>query len=445
LSIHIDRIKNLNNKTLQSEKYIIYWMQASQRTEFNHALEYAIKHSNKYKKPLIVFFGLTNGFPDANLRHYHFMLQGLKCVKEGLEKRNIKLIIQRISPEKGIVELSKNASLIVVDRGYLKIQKRWRKTVANSIKCPLIQIESDVVVPVETASNKEEYAAYTIRNNIKKRLTEFLKPISKEKVKFESLDCDIETIDLSDISKILLNMDIDKNVKPIDRFIGGTEQAKALLKDFLENKIKNYASQRNDPNLDSTSNLSPYLHFGQISPVFIALETMKLKKGFEEFLEELIVRRELSMNYVYYNERYDSIKGVQNWALESLEKHRSDKREHIYSKDEFENAETHDEYWNAAQKQMVQTGKMHGYMRMYWGKKIIEWTKKPEDAFNIALFLNNKYELDGRDPNGFTGVAWCFGKHDRPWIERPVFGKIRYMNAKGLKRKFNADAYAAKY
>ena len=445
MSIHIDRIKNLNNKTLQSEKYIIYWMQASQRTEFNHALEYAIKHSNQYKKPLIVFFGLTNGFPDANLRHYHFMLQGLKCVKEGLEKRNIKLIIQRISPEKGIVELSKNASLIVVDRGYLKIQKRWRKTVANSIKCPLIQIESDVVVPVETASNKEEYAAYTIRNNIKKRLTEFLKPISKEKVKFESLDCDIETIDLSDISKILLNMDIDKNVKPIDRFIGGTEQAKALLKDFLENKIKNYASQRNDPNLDSTSNLSPYLHFGQISPVFIALETMKLKKGFEEFLEELIVRRELSMNYVYYNERYDSIKGVQNWALESLEKHRSDKREHIYSKDEFENAETHDEYWNAAQKQMVQTGKMHGYMRMYWGKKIIEWTKKPEDAFNIALFLNNKYELDGRDPNGFTGVAWCFGKHDRPWIERPVFGKIRYMNAKGLKRKFNADAYAAKY
>lgn len=154
MSIHIDRIKNLNNKTLQSEKYIIYWMQASQRTEFNHALEYAIKHSNKYKKPLIVFFGLTNGFPDANLRHYHFMLQGLKCVKEGLEKRNIKLIIQRISPEKGIVELSKNASLIVVDRGYLKIQKRWRKTVANSIKCPLIQIESDVVVPVETASNK---------------------------------------------------------------------------------------------------------------------------------------------------------------------------------------------------------------------------------------------------------------------------------------------------
>ena len=240
-------------------------------------------------------------------------------------------------------------------------------------------------------------------------------------------------------------MDIDKNVKPIDRFIGGTEQAKALLKDFLENKIKNYASQRNDPNLDSTSNLSPYLHFGQISPVFIALETMKLKKGFEEFLEELIVRRELSMNYVYYNERYDSIKGVQNWALESLEKHRSDKREYIYSKDEFENAETHDEYWNAAQKQMVQTGKMHGYMRMYWGKKIIEWTKKPEDAFNIALFLNNKYELDGRDPNGFTGVAWCFGKHDRPWIERPIFGKIRYMNANGLKRKFNADAYAAKY
>ena len=420
-------------------------MQASQRTEFNHALEYSIKQANKYKKPLIVFFGLTDGFPDANLRHYHFMLQGLSTVREELEKLKITLIIQRISPEKGIIELSKNAALIVVDRGYLKIQKLWRKMVANSIECPLIQIESDVVVPVETTSNKEEYAAYTIRNKIKKMLPEFLKPINSEKVKIESLDCNIETIDLSDISKILSKMDIDKSVKPIDRFIGGTEQAKRFLKDFLQNKIRNYASQRNDPNLDSTSNLSPYLHFGQISPVYIALETMKLKNGFEEFLEELIIRREMSINFVNYNEQYDSIKGVHNWALESLEKHKSDKRDYIYSIEEFEKAETHDEYWNAAQKQMVKKGKMHGYIRMYWGKKIIEWTRTPEEAFNIALFLNNKYELDGRDPNGFTGVAWCFGKYDRPWTERPIFGKIRYMNANGLKRKFNADAYAEKY
>jgi deoxyribodipyrimidine photo-lyase len=240
-------------------------------------------------------------------------------------------------------------------------------------------------------------------------------------------------------------MDIDKSVKPVDRFTGGSNQAKRFLKDFLENKIQNYTSQRNNPNMDSTSNLSPYLHFGQISSVYIALETMKIKNGSEEFLEELIVRRELSRNFVFYNEEYDSIKGVHNWARESLEKHKSDMRKYIYSKEEFEKAETHDEYWNAAQRQMVKTGKMHGYMRMYWGKKIIEWTKTPQEAFNIALFLNNKYELDGRDPNGFTGVAWCFGKHDRPWVERPIFGKIRYMNANGLKRKFNADAYAERY
>jgi deoxyribodipyrimidine photo-lyase len=420
-------------------------MQASQRTEFNHTLEYAIKQSNNYKKPLIVFFGLTDEFPDANLRHYHFMLQGLKNVRNELEKRKIKFIIQRISPEKGIVKLSEDAALIIVDRGYLKIQKHWRKIVANSIKCPLIQIESDVVVPVETASNKEEFAAYTIRNKIKKRISEFLKPLNKEKVKFDSLDCDIETIDLSNISHILSKMVIDRSVKPIDGFFGGTSQAKRFLRTFLDNKIQNYASQRNDPNMDSTSDLSPYLHFGQISPVYIALETMKLKNGFEEFLEELIVRRELSMNFVYYNEFYDSIKGIHDWARKSLEKHKSDKRDYIYSKEEFEKAKTHDEYWNAAQRQMVQTGKMHGYMRMYWGKKIIEWTKTPNEAFNIALFLNNKYELDGRDPNGFTGVAWCFGNHDRAWAERPIFGKIRYMNSKGLKRKFNADAYADKY
>ena len=191
--------------------------------------------------------------------------------------------------------------------------------------------------------------------------------------------------------------------------------------------------------------MSPYLHFGQISPLYIALKVLETESlGKDSYIEQLIVRRELAYNFVYYNRNYDTIKCLPPWATATLNVHKRDKREYIYTLEEFENAETHDPYWNAAQKEMVITGKMHGYMRMYWGKKILEWSKNPKAGFDIALYLNNKYELDGRDPNGFAGVAWCFGKHDRAWTERKVFGKIRYMNSNGLKRKFDAEAYVEK-
>jgi deoxyribodipyrimidine photo-lyase len=234
-------------------------------------------------------------------------------------------------------------------------------------------------------------------------------------------------------------------VKPTGEFTGGTNYAKKFLSDFIEKKLDRFTKDRNDPNVDCVSHLSPYLHFGQISPLYITLEVMKTKsRGKDAFLEELIVRRELSHNFVWFNKNYDTFDALPPWAKNTLNFHRRDKRQYIYSLDDFEQAKTHDPYWNAAQKEMVLAGKMHGYMRMYWGKKIIEWSKNPQEALRLTLYLNNKYELDGRDPNGFTGVAWCFGKHDRAWSERPVFGKIRYMNAAGLKRKFNADGYVGK-
>jgi deoxyribodipyrimidine photo-lyase len=214
------------------------------------------------------------------------------------------------------------------------------------------------------------------------------------------------------------------------------------LRGFLRNKLDHYTEKRNDPSLNYVSNMSPYLHFGQISPLYIALQVLKTNSpGCEAYLEELIVRRELSHNFLYYNNKYDMFEALPPWAKQSLNLHRKDKREYVYSLETFENAQTHDPYWNAAQEEMVITGKMHGYMRMYWGKKILEWSNSPEEGFKIALKLNNKYELDGRDANGFAGIAWCFGKHDRAWGEREVFGKIRYMNAAGLKRKFDPDEY----
>jgi deoxyribodipyrimidine photo-lyase len=440
--IQKERVKALNRKEVRKGEYVLYWMQASQRAEYNHALEYAILKANELRQPLIVFFGITDRFPEANERHYTFMLEGLKEVKSSVEKRGMKMVLLHKSPEVGVLPLAKKASLAVVDRGYLKIQKQWRNYVADRIDCPLIQVESDVIVPVEETSPKEEYAAATIRPKIKKKLDAFLIPLKKHEPLIDSVSLSFESFDIDDVGKAISKLRIDRGVKKVDSFRGGTEEAKSHLEIFLESKLDRFPELRNDPTIDYLSHLSPYLHFGQISPLYIALKVIDTdSQGKEAFLEELIVRRELSMNFIFYNEKYDSIDSIPDWARKTLKAHQKDKRSYAYSLKELETATTHDSYWNAAQREMVVKGKMHGYMRMYWGKKIIEWSQTPEEAFKKALYLNNKYELDGRDPNGFTGVAWCFGKHDRPWGERPIFGNVRYMNDKGLKRKFDADEY----
>jgi len=422
-------------------------MQASQRTEYNHALEFAIDKANELKQPLLVFFGLTDNFPEANLRHYYFMLEGLKEVAQSLAKRDIKFILRKKSPELGIQKLTQDASMVIVDKGYLRVERSWRQIVAENINCPLIEVESNIVVPVEEASNKEEYAAYTIRKKIHRQLEKYLVPLETRSVDISSLDFDLETLDINEIDRIIENLDIDDSVGRVEGFQGGTSQAIKHFEDFMENKLDKYGQLRNDPTLDYTSNLSPYLHFGQISPLYLALEVDEIiSPGKEDFLEELIVRRELSINFVYYNQKYDaSLKDtLSGWAYQTLDEHKDDLREDIYTREEFEQGLTHDIYWNAAQLEMVLTGKMQGYMRMYWGKKILEWTQSPEEAYQIALYLNNKYSLDGREPNAFAGVAWCFGKHDRAWTEREIFGKVRYMNANGLKRKFKIDKYVDK-
>ncbi len=441
-TIQKERIKVLNRKGIQEGKYILYWMQASQRVEYNHALEFAILKANELRQPLIVFFGITDQFPEANERHYTFMLEGLREVKHSLEKRGIQMVILHKSPEIGVLQLAKKASLVVVDRGYLRIQRTWRDDASKKMDCPLIQVETDVVVPVEETSPKEEYAAATIRSKIKRKLDAFLVPLKEHEPIIDSLSLDFDSFDIEDVEKAISKLRIDRSVKRVDAFHGGTKEAKSHLEIFLESKLDRFPELRNDPTLDYLSHMSPYLHFGQISPLYIALKVSKTRSlGVEAFLEELIIRRELSMNFVFYNEKYDSLEAIPDWAKKTLRTHQKDRRPYLYSPKELESARTHDPYWNAAQKEMVIKGKMHGYMRMYWGKKILEWSKTPEEAFKIALYLNNKYELDGRDPNGFTGVAWCFGKHDRPWGERSVFGNVRYMNDKGLKRKFDADKY----
>ncbi|MCF7957360.1 MAG: deoxyribodipyrimidine photo-lyase [Phycisphaerae bacterium] len=439
------RIENLNYKPVKTGKYVLYWMQAAQRAEYNHALEHSIDLANKLKVPVVVFFGITDSYPDANVRHYHFMLEGIRDANAALAKRGIKLVVKLQSPELAAPELAENACLVVTDTGHTHIQRNWRHYAANKIDCLLQQVETNLIVPIKEVSDKENFSAGTLRPRITKRLDEYLVKLRHKKPEYQSLQMKFDSIDITDIELILSRLDIDKSVKPVKKFKGGTTQAKKLLSAFIKHKLDDYPELRNDPCLDATSNMSPYLHFGQISPLYIALKVLDSESpGKEPYLEQLIVRRELAYNFVYYNRKYDTIDCLPPWARTTLNFHRRDRREYVYSLEQFENAQTHDPYWNAAQKEMVITAKMHGYMRMYWGKKILEWSASPKAGFDIALYLNNKYELDGRDPNGFAGVAWCFGKHDRAWGRRKVFGKIRYMNAAGLKRKFNPEEYIEK-
>ncbi|UCH51165.1 MAG: deoxyribodipyrimidine photo-lyase [Chloroflexota bacterium] len=441
--IQKERIRALNKKGANGGGYVLYWMQASQRTEYNHALEYAIATANTLSKPVIVYFGITDNFPEANERHYRFMLEGLKEVGDSLESKGISFVVRHESPEVGVLKLSEESAVLVVDRGYLDIQKKWRDYVARRCNRPVIQVESDAIVPVEEASPKEEYSAATFRPKLKRKLADYLVTITGQEPHLNSLKLDFESLDIKSTEAVVNHLNIDRSVKPVTAYRGGISQAKKQLEEFINSKLDKYPELRNDPNVDCLSHMSPYIHFGQISPLYIALTVLGTgNPAADKYLDELVIRRELSLNFVHYNQDYNKINGLPTWARKTLAERAKDTRTYLYNREELEAAKTNDPYWNAAQKEMVSTGKMHGYMRMYWGKKIIEWSRSPEEAFTTAIYLNNKYELDGRDPNGFAGVAWCFGKHDRPWAGRRVFGNIRYMSAEGLRRKFDVEAYA---
>jgi deoxyribodipyrimidine photo-lyase len=335
--------------------------------------------------------------------------------------------------------------LVVCDRGYLKPQRTWRSNLAARVDRRLVQVEGDVVVPVETASPKHEVAARTLRPKIKRLRDDYLAPLEERPVRRRADGLDLRSdIDLSDIPAALARLDVDHTVKPVRRFKGGTSAALARLRAYLDDGFASYAKTRGLPEAGAASHMSPYLHYGQISPVALALAAREAPAGDAEdrsaYLEELVVRRELAMNHVFYEPAYDRYEAIPAWARRTLDAHRADPRPHLYTRERLEEGLTHDRYWNAAMKEMRETGYMHNHMRMYWGKKILEWTASPEEAFDITLRLNNRYFLDGRDANSFTNVAWIFGLHDRPWGPRPAFGNVRSMSAASL-RKFDADAY----
>jgi deoxyribodipyrimidine photo-lyase len=425
---------------------VVYWMTREQRVADNWALLQAQNFAVKHKRPLVVVFCLVPDYPGANIRHYGFMLKGLQEVEHNLQKLEIPFILLPGNPPETLARYLKKikGAFLVTDFDPLRIKRFWQNDVAANMEGSFYVIDGHNIVPCWHASPKQEYGAYTLRPKLKKLLPVFLcdfpaivsysvgsKKISAAPVDWQKMYSYVR----------------DHSVQEVDWLMPGETAARVSAERFVKEGLHKYIQNRNDPNLDGQSNISPYLHFGHVAPQRVALLVNGSKiyaEAKEAFLEELIIRRELADNFCYYNENYDRFEGFPNWARKTLNDHRADKREYQYSRETFEQGKTHDELWNAAQHQMVEWGKMHGYLRMYWAKKILEWSASPEQALRTAVCLNDKYELDGRDPNGYTGIAWSMGGvHDRAWKERTVLGKVRYMSYAGCVRKFDVKQYVA--
>ena len=424
---------------------VVYWMQRAQRATDNPALDLAIEAGNALGLPVVAFFGLTSAFPGANLRHYRFMAEGFADIAAHLRTRGVGFVIRR-APDHDVVRFCEQAraALVVGDENPLREPERWRASAAERLRAPFWTVDADVIVPSGLLL-KEQFAARTMRPRMRPLIPAYLAQTREPKARAAWTPTGAAGGVTPDVAA-LDGLALDGGVGPVRGMTGGPRAAARVLARFLRERLRGYATTRNHPEIDGTSQISPYLHFGHIGPRTVARAVRDADAPREDrdgFLEECIVRRELAVNYVRFNPRYDSLAGCEPWAQRTLDAHRQDEREPGYTAEQLEHADTHDPLWNAAQIQMVDTGWMHGYVRMYWAKKILEWTRTPEEAFDVAVRLNDRYQLDGRDPNGYAGIAWAIGgKHDRAWGPvRPVYGTIRYMSFASTSRKFDSKRY----
>lgn len=418
----------------------------NRRAESNHALEFAVSHANRLKLPLLVYEAITCTYPYACDRFHTFLLEGVPETARRLRERGLGYVFyprkRRSDRNDVLYRLAAESAMVVTDDYPVFLPSAHNASVPAKIGVPYFAVDSSCIVPMRTFE-KKEYAAYTIRPKIQRVLPRFLHAAVRVDVKHAWRDSvpDFHVEVTSDtIAELVASCEIDHSVKPSIAFTGGRLAAEQRLAAFLDRDLTRYADDKNEPGAHATSNLSPWLHFGHISSLEIALAA-KARGPAPEFLEELIVRRELAFNHALWAPLAGALSTIPGWALDTLYKHAADRREHVYSLDRFESGDTHDPLWNACQHELLLTGKIHGYYRMYWGKKIIEWSPDPESALAVMIHLNDKYALDGRDPNTYTNILWCFGLHDRPWGEREIFGMVRYMSFDGMKRKTSVDAY----
>ncbi len=455
------RLLSKVNTLPPSGECVILHMSRDQRVEDNYAMIYAQLLAVSRNVPLKVVFNLAPKFLEMTMRHYHFMLTGLMEVEQDLRAKGIPFHLTIGDPVEQIPEFVKThkALALVCDMSPLRGPRAKATGVAHkidadkSMQVPVIQVDAHNIVPLWVASPKLEYGARTLRGKLDKLLPTYLTDdmvaIAHNSDYSKSTGDCLEGCNPVDWEMAMNSVEVDRSVREIKWLKPGTKGGWNTLNEFCANRLKVYASKRNDPNVLAASEMSPYFNFGQFS-VQRAILYVKSKKTHHEstssFQEEAVVRRELSDNFCYYNPRYDSLDGCYDWAKTSLKEHWGDKRDFLYSQEQLEEARTHDDLWNAAQLQLTKHGKMHGFLRMYWAKKVLEWTENPSEALRIALYLNDRYSLDGNDPNGYVGCMWSIGGiHDQGWAERAVFGKIRYMNYKGCERKFKVKEFVAKY
>jgi len=430
-------------------KCVVYWMQRAMRVEDNPALDVAIEAGNALGLPVVAVFSLIPNYPGANVRHYRFLAQGLADIAEDAAERGVGFVVRR-HPDNALAPFlaEVGAALLIGDENPCREPERWRQSLARRLEMPFWTVDADVVVP-SRVFGRDYFLMHHFRPHLKREMPRFLEePMGVRPAKEWKPERDVAGV-AANAEAIDALVGMDRSVAPTDAFTGGTHAALKRLKQFVDGPLADYDTERNRPERRGTSRLSPYLHFGHLGPRTIVRavdEAVKAGRATaaarEKFLEQAIGWRELSVLFVRYCEHYDSWECAEPWARKTLTEHAADARPALYSLKQLERGETADELWNAAQREMVETGWMHNYMRMYWAKKILEWTPNPAVAFDWAVTLNDRYELDGRDPNGYAGIAWAIvGRHDRPWFDRPVFGLVRPMSGASLKKKFDAAAY----
>lgn len=473
-----------NNKEANKKgEYVLYWMQINRRFEYNYALEYAIALANKLEKPLLIYEGLSIDYPWASERFHKFIMEGMK---ENLDFSKTKssnyysFVESRKGEGKGLFyKLAKNACSVISDEYPVFIIKKHNKWVADKINVPYITVDSNGIIPLGI-TEKDPYSAYLFRKIMQKHFKSgFTNPPKKNPIDDLENQSQIELPNdflnqypmadeiLESIEERISEFDINHNVGTIE-MIGTREAGLEKMVRFMDHSLLEYDEKRNHPDEKKTSGLSPWLHYGKISEFEIVKAALNKQpegwslddltpnggknSGFfngndsiQSFLDEVITWREVGFHFAHHVDNYDEFESLPNWAKKTMDEHEDDKREYVYSLEDFEHSKTHDELWNAAQTQLREEGIIHNYLRMLWGKKIIEWTQDHRTALDYMIELNNKYAIDGRDPNSYSGIFWCFGRFDRAWQEREVFGKLRYMTSESTRKKVKLDQYLGKY
>ena len=460
MAVSPERIRILNDRPPRGNAgYVLYWSLMNRRVAQNHALAHAAEIANAQGLPLLVYESLTCDYPAANDRLHTFVLEGIPDNEAALRMLGIGyffyLRARRSDPNDVLYRLASRAHAGVTDDYPVFIAMRHNPSVAAHLTIQYIAVDSSCIVPM-SHHEKRNYGAYTIRPRIQRVLRSYLQPVELPALRQkwrpsllpDGLSSFSRSVALDAIPSLVASCEIDHTIAPSVEYDGGSKEAARRLKRFLEHRLRLYARESGQPSKQATSSLSPYLHFGHVSALEIALAVREHAEEHrliaDEFLEQLIVRRELAFNFARFaGDQIETLDVLPDWCKATMAKHADDPRPYLYSPRQFERAETHDALWNAAQRELLLRGTIHGYYRMYWGKKIIEWSPTYQEALRTMIRLHDVYALDGRDPNTYTNILWCFGLHDRPWAERPVFGQLRYMSLEGMKRKTDVDAYIA--